>query len=226
MNSPSAAYQQDASQQKNVVLFQFWDSDIPDEVAALTEGVAKTNPVMDYVFFDDASASDFIKDQFGADVLKLYNCCAIPAMRADLFRYCYLEKCGGFYVDADFPAVASLAPIVQSDWQGCLYLREKGLTNSLMFFRDAGHPLAGKFLELALEKIRKRTSNNVWEVTGPLVIREVYEDKANAGYLEGIHLMPEEEFSLYFKPSPNLGYKSNDSHWLIARQKGLTIYRD
>ncbi|MFK7993417.1 MAG: glycosyltransferase family 32 protein [Granulosicoccus sp.] len=226
MDNSALVYQEEFGSGKNVTLFQFWDSDIPDEVAKLTQGVAAINSAVDYRLFDDISAAGFIREEFGADVLKLYDSCVIPAMRADLFRYCYLVKCGGFYIDADFPAVASIEPVIETDWQGCLYMRAKGLANGMMFFREAGHPLAEKILQKALDNMTRRTSNNVWEVTGPHVLREVYADQNNSGLFDGIHLMGEEEFIGYFKPSPNLGYKHDDSHWLIARQKGLKIFKD
>lgn len=226
MNGTSAVYSDDKSAAHPVSLFQFWDNDIPDAVAELTQGVAKVNAALDYILFDDGSATDFIRNEFGAEVVKLYGSCAIPAMRADLFRYCFLARRGGIYIDADFPAVSSLQPMVLADWKGCLYQRERGLTNSMMYFREADNPLAEKILEEALYNISNRTSNNVWQVTGPNVLQTVYAEKRNHALFDGIHFMDEEEFARYFKLAVSLDYKSDDSHWLVARQKGLNIFRD
>lgn len=210
----------------SVPLFQFWDKKIPPAVAALTKGVESMNASVEYLFFTDSSAAEFIRQCYGSETLKLYRNCLIPAMRADLFRYCYLARHGGFYIDADFKAVSSVEPILNKGWQGCLYLRERGLTNSMMYFSTPYHPLAERILELALDNITIRSSSNVWQVTGPFVLQSIQSNDANKSLFDDIHLMDEQEFALYFKLAPHLDYKLDDSHWLVARQKGLDIFRD
>ena len=207
-------------------LFQFWDKEIPTAVRELTQGVAGINAALDYQFYDDISAAELIREEFGADTRALYHSCAIPAMRADLFRYCFLVRFGGIYIDADYHGVGSLEPVIASDWKGCLYMRERGLANGMMFFRTPSNPLAQKILDTAIYNISSRASNNVWQVTGPSVLQSIHADTANAALFEGIHLMEEPEFAQYFKAAPCLDYKSDDSHWLVARQKGLSIFRD
>lgn len=226
MNGTFAVSELDQRSAYPVTLFQFWDSNIPEAVAELTRGVANVNAALDYVLFDDNSAAEFIRSEFGNEVVGLYHNCAIPAMRADLFRYCYLARCGGIYIDADFPAVDSLEPLLVAGWPGCLYKRDRGLTNSMMYFREGAHPLAERILADALYNISHRTSNNVWQVTGPNVLQSIHADKKNAELFVGIHLMDEEEFARYFKPARKLDYKRDDSHWLVARHKGLNIFRD
>jgi len=224
--NPASALHNDDEPATRTVLFQFWDDSIPDDVAELTRGVKEANSTLDYRFFSDESAAEFIASEFGADMLKLYSTCAIPAMRADLFRYCYLTRCGGVYVDADFPAVDSIEPLVSAGWDGCLYKREKGLTNSMMYFEAPDNPLAEKILESAVYNITNRTSNNVWQVTGPSVLQNIYADESNEPIFANIHLMEEAEFAQYFKLAVSLDYKNDDSHWLVARQKGINIFRD
>ena len=226
MNGSTVALLDEAPQEQAVTLFQFWDSNIPEPVEKLTQGVAQMNDEFAYLLFDDDGASDFISCEYGADTLEYYRSCVIPAMRADLFRYCYLAKRGGIYVDADYLAVSSLQPFVMADWKGCLYKRERGLANGMMYFRHPADPLAEKILELALHNIANRVSNNVWSATGPGVLQALHADVSNEALFTGIHFMEEPEFAEYFKPAPYLDYKADDSHWLVARQKGISIFRD
>ncbi len=225
MNAKSAVLSDD-DPEKTTSLFQFWDKDIPDAVAELVQGVADANSTLNYLLFDDESAAEFIHAEFGADTVRMYESCVIPAMRADLFRYCFLVKRGGVYIDADYSAVGSIEPLIAAAWKGCLYSREKGLCNGIMYFNNSGNPLAEKILEMALYNISNRTSNNVWQVTGPHVLQSIHADESNRDLFDGIHIMEDDEFSLYFKPAIYLEYKSDDSHWLVARQKGLNIFRD
>ena len=227
MNSRPIPINDDNHVSESLCLFQFWDKKIiPTAVEELTKGVASVNSSLRYQMFDDVTAADFIEKEYGGDTLSLYNSCAIPAMRADFFRYCYLAKHGGMYIDADFPAVASIEPLVSSQAKGCLYLRERGLTNSMMYFREPGDSLAEKILEVAIHNVASRSSNNVWQVTGPNVLQALYADDATSMLFDGIHFIDEAEFAKYFKLAVSLDYKQDDSHWFVARKKGLNIFRD
>jgi len=207
-------------------LIQFWDKDIPDAVEPLVESVESMNPDMNYLFFDDESAAGFISNELGSDVLALYHQCAIPAMRADVFRYCFLLKFGGFYIDADYRCVQSVAPLVSSDHRGCLYQRAKGLANGLMYFRDSGDALIERILERALENIRTRSTNNVWSVTGPGVLQKLYANEKSKPLFDDFYLLEEDEFKTYFESVANLDYKLDDSHWFVARHKDICIFKD
>jgi mannosyltransferase OCH1-like enzyme len=210
--------------QSTVSLIQFWDKTVPEEVAGLIAGVKAANPTLDYVFFDDDSAAEFIRTGFGEDILKLYESCAIPAMRADLFRYCYLVQCGGIYVDADYEAISSIAPAVYADYPGFLHLRESGLANGVMYFKEPNNSLAVEILNEALHNISIKSSNNVWQVTGPSVMQKLHKIERYSALFENFYFMEEAEFALYFKSADCLDYKKDDSHWYVARNKGIDIF--
>lgn len=225
MSNVSIAHAEFIDAKNNVPLIQFWDKDIPDAVAELVHGVADNNPALNYQLFDDQTAAEYIRTEFGSEILKHYRSCAIPAMRADLFRYCFLARQGGFYIDADFSAVSSIEPIVNSQWRACLYQRDIGLSNAMMYFRDSNDPLAEKILENALCNINSRSSNSVWKVTGPQGLRKLHAEHRNSDLFKGIYLMDESEVAKYFKAVKCLDYKKDDSHWLVAKAKGLEIFR-
>lgn len=54
-----------------------------------------------HVLFDDESARTFIQKHYSPEHVEAYDCCHHPAMRCDYFRLSYINRCGGFYVDAD-----------------------------------------------------------------------------------------------------------------------------
>ncbi|MEE9322802.1 MAG: glycosyltransferase [Granulosicoccus sp.] len=207
-------------------LIQFWDNAVPEAVAELLASVETTNPELHYHCFSDISAAEYIEKEFGSETRTLYDVCAIPAMRADLFRYCFLVKSGGFYIDADYRAKQSVWPLVSAGYTGCLFERDRGLANGLLYFRDSEDPLAIAILESALHNIRTRSSNNVWGVTGPAVLKRLYANPAKAPLFEGFHLVNELEFGQYFETVACLDYKLDDRHWFVARHKGLNIFRD
>ena len=60
------------------------------------------------LLFDDDQAHGFIAEHYGATTARAYDTCPHPAMRADLFRLCWLVASGGVYVDADDALVGEL----------------------------------------------------------------------------------------------------------------------
>jgi hypothetical protein len=84
-------------------LVQYWDRNTPDQVQRLLDHNREmaTRAGIDYVFFDEESAHNFLVEHESPDIARAYSMAVHPAMKCDLFRLCYLYAEGGFYVDAD-----------------------------------------------------------------------------------------------------------------------------
>lgn len=226
MNAASAPAAADTVALPRPTLLQFWDAEVPDAVQPLLASVQAHNPELDYRCFDDGQAADFIVDNYGADIAQLYRSCAIPAMRSDLFRYCYLLQHGGFYVDADYRCLGPIDELLVAAPRAQLLLRKNGLANGMMYFADAQDPLMQRILDSALTNIRARRSNNVWSVTGPSVLRRLLADAATAPLFDGVDQVDEARFHRVFASVPKLAYKERDDYWLNARRLGLSLFRD
>lgn len=71
--------------------------------------IIEKNPSYEYQFFDDASARKFIQQNANqilknegsmSDIIRAYDLIIPGAIKADLFRYCYLYLHGGIYIDS------------------------------------------------------------------------------------------------------------------------------
>ena len=71
------------------------------------------NPEFDYLFFDDVAARGFIEKHFPAEVLRAFDSLVPGAYRADLWRYCYLVKNGGVYIDVRMEPLLALRTILE-----------------------------------------------------------------------------------------------------------------
>ena len=207
-------------------IVQFWDSDASEEVQGLLDSVRDANPSMPYRFFDDETAREFVRVEFGAEVVAMYDNAALPAMRADLFRYCWLARHGGFYVDADYGSLQPLEPLIAEGNAGILYERPKGICNSAIYARDPDDPLMVRMLEIALQNVRTRRSRSVWDMTGPAVLQRLYAGDDTRTLFDGYRLMREEEFRTYFELADSLPYKSTEAHWFVAKHAGISPFRD
>lgn len=86
------------------VVIQFWDDlrAIPDDVQeCLGSWELMDSFGFKRVLFGDAEARAFIEQHLDRRHLSAFDRCGHPAMRSDYFRLCYINQCGGFYVDAD-----------------------------------------------------------------------------------------------------------------------------
>jgi mannosyltransferase OCH1-like enzyme len=89
-------------------IVQFWDKAVlPEDIAPLVDLWKHRNPDFEHHLFNDATARTYIAEHFPTSYLAAFDMCAIPAMRSDFFRYAYLYKEGGIYVDA---AVTCITP--------------------------------------------------------------------------------------------------------------------
>lgn len=63
------------------------------------QSIIELNPEFTYLFFDQKNRRAFIQSNFDQKVLDAYDLLVPGAYQADLFRYCYIYKNGGVYID-------------------------------------------------------------------------------------------------------------------------------
>jgi hypothetical protein len=80
------------------------------------KNLLKLNPFYDYEFFDEKKCISFIKDNYPLKILECFQNLKNMAHKSDLFRYCYLYKKGGIYLDLDLELLKSFDSIyISSD---------------------------------------------------------------------------------------------------------------
>jgi len=129
----------------------------------------KKNPGYWYEFYDDERIEAFLSDEFGKDILSLYQRINIGAAKADFFRYAVLLKKGGVYLDSgingrldDF-ILDSDSAIISREGNPDLFVQW-----ALVF--SPNHPFMQKTLDLMCENIRtNRYPHDVHQMTGPTV---------------------------------------------------------
>jgi mannosyltransferase OCH1-like enzyme len=208
-----------------VRVFQFWDAEIPDDVAAL---VARWRDVkhVEHHLVDDGAAVEFLDREYGARVRSAYQACLPPAMRADVVRYALLHTYGGLYVDADIRRKRGVLGLVRlAGERGALLMRGGHVANDLMVVSRPGDPLMIDTLEQAVSNIERRVSNNVWEVTGPGIMTTWFRDPDRAARFEGFALLEVNDVDRFVRFEWGLPYKAGDRHWLRS-EGGDSIFRD
>ncbi|MCP9926727.1 glycosyltransferase family 32 protein [Cyanobium sp. CH-040] len=206
-----------ALEEKMINLVQFWHSpQAPQDVRALLASWER-DPYFKYSRYDQKSADAFIGANFNLRVLEAYRKCAIPAMQADFFRYCFLYVNGGAYVDADTENSGRLNELLEGRSRGLLMNRERRVANDFLYVCSANDPLFARVIECATNNIEGRISNNVWKVTGPGIMTSLYIDPNTQSIFEGFDFLPARIVRDYVLFRHDLPYKSSEEDWRNAR---------
>jgi mannosyltransferase OCH1-like enzyme len=183
-------------------------------------------PGFEYRLFNDATALSFIEKHFDERVSKAYRLCAVPAMKADFFRYCALKIHPGIYVDADVSRTGAVSELYLRLARGLLFTRGPRVANDFLIVKNAKDRLIEKILQTAVNNIERRSSNNIWAVTGPGIATSLLADVGpDHDLFHGYEICTVKDISVYVKFNWKLSYKETESHW-VNRQKMQSIFKD
>lgn len=156
--------------------------DIPVGMAENIADFLQKNPEYDYIYFDDLRARSFIQTNYSPRVLKAYDTLVPGAYKADLFRYCYLFKNGGVYVDTGMMAVGTLSQLLKPDdvFVSPEDNGQGGVYNAFMASLP-GSPIVGKAIELSVKNIEDERYFYGYvhaglRITGPLLLSVAFEE--------------------------------------------------
>lgn len=207
-------------------LFQFWDASFPpDEVSLLMRSWADDASFI-YRRYDAPSAERYIADALGSRAAAAFRACAVPAMQADFFRYCALWQEGGVWVDADVLNGGRLPSVLSPIARGVLMTRKERVANDFLFVQNSRDTLLSSVIEQAIHNIERRISNNIWPVTGPGIITNLFNDERKKHLFNDFLIYRARRFEGILKFKADLPYKSTESHWLRYNRPGApSIFR-
>lgn len=144
--------------------------------------IIERNPNYDYIFFDDLDSRKFIKENFivnlidqnekseneDSDVLKAYDLLKCGALKADLFRYCYLYVIGGIYLDSKISSIIELDNIIDQDDKFiiCSDDAKDSLYNGIMIMEKNSVNLLNMIKEMISNIFLKEYHKDIHEPTG------------------------------------------------------------
>lgn len=173
------------------------NKDVPVRMHQAMETICKQNPEYAYVYFDDERARAFLLEEYGDRYLKAYDDLIPGAYKADYFRYAYLCKRGGVYLDTGMVCIKPLREVIRPNDQfispeddGC-----GGIYNAFIC-SVPDHPIIKKCLDICLHNIESRYMGpDTLHITGPDMMAACFtavvgkEVNPNLDYGNGIRLI-------------------------------------
>jgi hypothetical protein len=156
------------------------------------ESWIEKNPGWEYRFWTDDDLLAFFREE-RPDLLDLYQSYTRPVQKADLARYCILQRFGGLYADVDTRCLQSLEPIVGDDrvilCEEPSRHREPALIRGLdrLWFNGTmasppGRPFWNSVIDLC-RLMADRRDGDVLETTGPLILTAAVNNWPDPGSL-------------------------------------------
>ena len=124
---------------------------VPKDMFLASQSWIKHNPEYDYEFFDDDRCIQFIKDNYNNNILTKFMVIHTGAGKADFFRWLYLYKKGGVYVDIDAVCKQSIEKV-------SFITKQINTTDNIFLSRHA-HPI----------DIKKNRINHMIIISNPKV---------------------------------------------------------
>jgi len=155
---------------KIVQTYRSWDSRPPAMIDAMMS-VQQKNPDFEYQFFSDDDCRNFLMEHYGKPFVDIFDRIIPGAYKADFWRYAYLLKFGGVYIDGEMQAMRGLTGSI--DLSNDLVVpkdREQfGLYQAFVCVRPK-HPVLKNALNLCIENFNTHAQGvNDLDRTGPLV---------------------------------------------------------
>ena len=156
-------------------IYQTWKyHELPDGISLTIQDMKKLNPSYEFYMYDDADIDNFVNKYYPGEIANAYNMLNIGTAKADLWRYLILYKYGGIYLDIDSMITKSLDDLIMLD-DDAIITREshKNIFNQWILIFSEKHPILKATIDKCVYNIINKTSNNIWEVTGPGVFTSI-----------------------------------------------------
>ena len=173
----------------------------PKLVKAIKSWVKHTKE-FSYFFYNNQMCDDFIKNNFDENVYKAYSMLPMPVMKADLWRYCIIYKCGGIYADTD--TVCKINPnIFINDSLLTIVPENETHLCQWVFSAPKNSPILKSIIDLSVERILNtpiKGEHIIHYLTGPAL----FTDGIEKYLIENNYPIFENKKNYYNYPNPIL----------------------
>jgi mannosyltransferase OCH1-like enzyme len=211
-------------------IVQVWHdkSKLPVSVNDSINLIKKQNPEFKHTLFDESECRDFIKTNYQVEVLNAYDKIIPHALKADLWRYCYMYKNGGIYLDAKYYCTNGFKLHLLTDKE--YFCRDilqsfSGIYNAILICKPKN-----KIMHKCINTVVKNIQHNYYGSdglcsTGPLMIASFFTKKQIDGLIlnhemlnDNIRFIRYKEYRIlqyheHYKKEKNQKHKHWSKYW-------------
>ena len=206
----------------NNVMLYWDDATVPADIVAIREQWRRFCPGWNVILFSKETACRFLRENYGADMLRLFLTCALPTMRADFFRVFWAIAEGGIYSDLRF--VPLREPLFfDPDKDLTVGRKPDGLIRNGAFFCKKGCKEMKLIAFEMMMSVSKKEIREVDMATGPKLWAKTL-PKRDTDTMQIIDWRKDMLRFLEFSDYPSCT-RDTENHWLNL-QRRMSIYCD
>jgi len=147
--------------------------EVPVGMHRTIQTILDLNPEYDYHYFDNESSRNFLVTEYGSRLVAAYDDLIPGAFKADLFRYCYLYKHGGIYIDTGMTCLKPFREMIREDDR---FVAPEDNGNGISIYNafiacTPKHPIIARAILLSFKNIEKRDkTDEMLNMTGPGIL--------------------------------------------------------
>lgn len=209
-------------------IVQYWNGTVPPAaVTVLLHTWVEAHPGYLYCRHDDATARAYLDAHHAPEVLHAYRRAAHPAQASDIFRLAWLQREGGFYVDADDRCLGHLLDVTPADACFLAYQEIYATVGNNFIACVPDEPVITRALNLAVEAMERGDADSIWLATGPGLLTRAYAQELAAQgadwaqWLITHPVLDRSELARVASPHGVLQYKNTRRGWLQRDFKSL-----
>lgn len=150
-------------------LYTCWHTkDLPPLMKANYEYLVESNPKITFHLYDENDCREFIKNNFGPDVLHAYDSLIPCSYKSDLWRFCVLFINGGIYMDIKYRCVNGFKFIDLTEKE--YFVRDYNIneTYTALIVTLPGNEILQKCIRRIVENVKNKWyGNGCLDPTGP-----------------------------------------------------------
>lgn len=184
-------------------IYQVWhDKDnLPPFYKKYNDQLKQQLPNYSYTLFDEREINTFVNTYYVGEISECYNKLNTITSKVDFWRYLYLYKYGGIYLDIDSMIMKNIDTLIE-DVDGVISREpNKPYTYvqwALFFCKE--HPILLKTIKLVTQNIKSNITQTILELTGPVVFTKAVDS----------YISLNRTGLLWSKTTPDLQYNIND----------------
>jgi mannosyltransferase OCH1-like enzyme len=169
-------------------LYTCWHTkDLPPLMKVNYEYLVESNPKITFHLYDENDCREFIKNNFGHDVLHAYDSLIPCSYKSDLWRFCVLFINGGIYMDIKYRCINGFKFIDLTEKE--YFVRDYNIndTYNALIVALPGNDIIHKCIKQIVENVKnKYYGNGCLDPTGPGLLAK-YFTQEERNYMELYH---------------------------------------
>ena len=161
-------------------IIQYWHdkTNIPTCIKNSINTLKRQNPEFEFKLFDEKDAISFLRKDYSEKYVDIMNSLNAHALKADLFRYCYLYKYGGIYLDVKYYCINDFKLLYLTDKE--YFCRDiprsfSGIYNAFIICKPKN-----KILYKTIQQFIKNTENKYYgnnrHCIGPMMMKYFFSE--------------------------------------------------